>query len=53
MNDLLAYLSSANFREAAIAWSSDHGVKIFLILVGIFLARKFSGVFIEKAIRRF
>lgn len=41
-----------DIRATALAWGSDHGIKIILILIGIFLARKFSGVFLEKTIRR-
>jgi len=41
-----------NFIENLGPWLFSHGIKIVLILIGAYFLKKFSGVFIDKIIRR-
>lgn len=41
-----------NIFQFLISWLYAHGIKVALIIVGAYLARRFGGIFVEKAIRR-
>ncbi|MFH0805452.1 MAG: mechanosensitive ion channel domain-containing protein [Patescibacteria group bacterium] len=41
-----------NFTENLGPWFYSHGIKIILIIIGAYLIRKFSGIFIDKIIRK-
>lgn len=43
---------SQSIIDAFIPWVVSHGLKILLILVAVFILKRFARVFIEKAIRK-
>ncbi|MEZ4195352.1 MAG: mechanosensitive ion channel family protein [Candidatus Paceibacterota bacterium] len=45
-------LMNNSVTESIFAWLTDHGPRIVLVLVAAFLINRFSGIFIERLIRR-
>lgn len=59
MDNLVKVFSSENLNEmgkvvadATLNWVLNNGLSILLILLGVYLFKKFAGIFIEKFIRK-
>lgn len=45
-------LLANSFTDTVLGWFVDHGPRIILVLVAVFLINRFSGLFIERFIRK-
>lgn len=45
-------LLGSSIEESLVMWFVEHGLRIVLILIAVYLINRFSGVFIERFIRR-